>query len=102
MGLLDALTLRESDWPSIFGYNQIGIRTYASFIKNAITACGSLRFRKALDLLFHFTEHENDILRAYACWAVGRISGCTSKRVLELRYRQEKSGLVRREIESFL
>lgn len=101
MHLLDALQLQEKDWPSLFQGNQIGIRSYPSFIKNAITACGSLQYRNALEFILPFTLHKNELLRAYACWAIGRMRGKTSKRILQMRYRREESALVKSELESF-
>jgi epoxyqueuosine reductase len=102
MPLLEALSIRERDWPGVFSGNQIGIRSYGSFVKNAITACGSLRFKEAYDRLLPFTEHASEILRAYACWAVGRLPGRAPRTKLQEIYRRERSPRVKEEIKAFL
>jgi len=100
--LLDALMLKESEWPGIFSDNQIGIRSYGSFIKNAITSCGSLEYKKSLDYLIPFVSHENEIIRAYTCWALGKLHTKSTKNILERQYNQEENHLVKSEIERFL
>jgi epoxyqueuosine reductase len=102
MRLLDALMLKESEWPGMFSDNQIGIRSYGSFIKNAITACGSLEYKKSLDYIVPFISHENEIIRAYACWALGKLHTKSTKNILERQYNQEENHLVKSEIERFL
>jgi len=74
MNLLDVLNLKEGDWGKTFFNNQIGIRDRLAIIKNVIVSLGNIKYRGALDTLIPYLNHDNSVIRAYASWAVGRIT----------------------------
>ena len=102
MDLLEALSLGDAEWRERFRDNQIGIRDRRAILKNALLSLGWLEYRKALDRVLPFFEHEHEILRACAVWAVGRIGTRSGKDALERLARRETSASVRAEIERVL
>jgi len=102
MDLLEALSLGDDEWRERFRDNQIGIRDRRAILKNALLSLGWLEYRKALDRILPFFENENEILRACAVWAAGRIGTRSGKDALERLARRETSASVRAEIERAL
>ena len=102
MDLLEALSLGDAEWRERFRDNQIGIRDRRAILKNALLSLGWLEYRKALDRVLPFFEHEHEILRACAVWAAGRIGTRSGKDALERLARRETSASVRAEIERAL
>ena len=102
MDLLEALSLGDDEWRERFRDNQIGIRDRRAILKNALLSLGWLEYHKALDRILPFFENENEILRACAVWAAGRIGTRSGKDALERLARRETSASVRAEIERAL
>ncbi len=102
MNLSEVLGLNEREWNFRFSQNQIGIRDPRAILKNAITALGCLQYKGAQEDLVSYTTHPDELLRAYAAWALGRMETRTSKTVLQRMHKHEEIPLVRSEIEFFL
>lgn len=102
MDLLEVLSLKQEEWDRTFIDNQIVIRDPGAILKNAITSLGYLEYKKSIDFLFPFLNHEHEIIRAYTAWAIGKINTKTGKKMLYARYKEEKSQMVKTEIECIL
>jgi epoxyqueuosine reductase len=100
--LLGLLDLGEAEWRHRFHDNQIGIRDRRAVLKNIILSLGWLEHRKAAAPLIPFLEHDHEILRASAAWALGRIGSLEATLALERLARSERNAVVMEEIERFL
>jgi epoxyqueuosine reductase QueG len=100
--LLDLLTICEAEWRERFRDNQIGKRDRRAVLKNVILSLGWLEYRKAVPSLLPFLEHDHEVLRTCAAWALVRIGTTEGKLALERLARRERSAVVREEIERFL
>lgn len=96
------LEMNEEEFQKIFGENQIGIRSLLAIKKNSILSLGYLCYKKALPIISGFINHQNEIMRVYSAWAIGRIGGKQAKKILESRYKIEQSSIVKNEIERIL
>ncbi|RKY01923.1 MAG: hypothetical protein DRP54_02870 [Spirochaetes bacterium] len=98
----ELLKMSEEKFHQVFGNNQIGMRSLLAIKKNSILSLGYLAYKKALPILSELINHQNEIIRAYSAWAIGRIGGKKAKKILESRYRIEKNPTVKKEIEDIL
>ena len=81
-------------------YNYIRDKKY--FQRNAAIALGNIGDPVFVPDLAQAMEDPEDLVRAYAAWALGRIGGSRAKQVLESSLAQETSESVVREIEAAL
>jgi len=102
MDLINLLSLTESEWYNTFQENQIAMRDRLAIVKNAITALGSLEYKKSEALLARYLSHEHPVIRAYSAWALGKLRTKTAKMTLQKKYIQEENPSVKSEIEIFL
>jgi epoxyqueuosine reductase len=102
LNLIEVITMETEKWNHVFRENQIGIRDKNAIIKNAITSLGYLGYKKSIKYLLPLLSHENELIRAYTAWAVGKINTKTGKKKLDSIFKDEPSDIVRSEIEPFL
>jgi epoxyqueuosine reductase len=102
MDLIEALNMPQKKWMQTFSNNQLGIRDRRAILKNAILAIGCMKYKKALDFLYPYLNHKNDIIRAYTAWSIGMFHSSNGMKKLYTRYKIEECPLVKSEIEYFL
>jgi epoxyqueuosine reductase len=78
-------------------YNYINDKKY--FQRNAAIALGNTGDPDHIPLLSQAMENPEALIRGYAAWALGRISGRKAKSILESRLQREDSEYVKTEIE---
>ena len=81
-------------------YNYIRDKKY--FQRNAAIALGNTRDSTFVTDLAKAMEDSEDLVRAYAAWALGRIGGKKARSILEVSLSHEKVEFVKNEIESAL
>jgi len=81
-------------------YNYIREKKY--FQRNAAIALGNTGDTAYVPDLAQAMEDPEDLVRAYAAWALGRIGGEKAKQVLEKSLKREPSELAKKEIETSL
>lgn len=78
-------------------YNYIHEQKY--FQRNAAIALGNLGDPAFVPDLAKAMADPEDLVRAYAAWALGKVGGRSAKQILELNLHRETSGSVKKEIE---
>ena len=81
-------------------YNYIREKKY--FQRNAAIALGNMGDPAFIPDLAQAMQDSEELVRAYAAWALGKIGGSQAKQVLEASLGRETSELARREIEAAL
>ncbi len=102
LDLIEALNMSQNKWIQKFSNNQLGIRDRIAVLKNVILAIGCIKYKRALDSLYPYLNHQNAIIRAYTAWSIGMIHSRTGLKKLNSRYKVEDSPMVKSEIEFFL
>ena len=81
-------------------YNYIREKKY--FQRNAAIALGNLGDPASISDLAMAMEDPEELVRAYAAWALGKIGGRAAKEILKASGRQETGGSVQKEIDQAL
>lgn len=81
-------------------YNYIHDKKY--FRRNAAIALGNTGNPDHIPVLAHAMEDNEELVRGYAAWALGRIGGGKARGVLKSRLKREASDFVIAEVKAAL
>ena len=81
-------------------YNYINDKKY--FQRNAAIALGNTGLAEHIPVLDQAMDHPEELVRGYAAWGLGRISGEKARSILERRLNKESSSYVISEIRAAL
>lgn len=96
--------MTDEQWEQGYGMTMMGFflmeKKYLQ--RNALIGLGNFRDERALDVLARVAGSQDDELRGYAAWALGRIGGRAAKERLESALRRERNDGVIRELRQAL
>lgn len=70
--------------------------------RNVIVALGNIGDPLSLSALSKMLRNQEDMIRAHAAWAIGKIGGLKAKQLLHDAIRKEKDAVVKKEIDNAL
>jgi epoxyqueuosine reductase len=99
MDLVGILRMSREEFLEATRGSAIRRARYAGFLRNAATALGNARDRRAVPALVEALRHEEALVRGHAAWALGVIGDSRARAPLEARLEDESEPQVTEEIE---
>ncbi len=100
--LLDVLALDDAQFKARYAGSPLYRIKRERLVRNACVAVGNWGHPDAMPSLGNLLEDRSPLIRGHSAWALGRIGGDESTRLLTARYGREEDSQVREEIAAAL
>jgi epoxyqueuosine reductase len=83
LALSAVIKLNEKSFEARFSGNQVGMRERNAIRRNAIIAAGNSKAEEMVDLLVHYLNDLDPMIRRHAVWAYAKLAGAGARQTLE-------------------